>query len=111
MSVAQLVKKGRAYEKEFHKVGFRRDKFAIRRGGSPPVYVFSSKRYIHVTFEPIFKSIIWGGEKIAPFKGVKTSQKKLAKAGKYQVGVLESIVADGPTVGSDPPQLVERQVY
>ena len=61
------------------------------------------------TFEPIFKSIIWGGEKIAPFKGVKTSQKEIGESWEISgVEGSESIVADGPDKGLTLPQLVER---
>ena len=33
-------------------------------------------------FEPIFKTIVWGGEKIAPYKGVETEQEPPTRAWK-----------------------------
>ena len=30
-------------------------------------------------FEPIFKTIVWGGEKIAPYKGVETEQEHIGE--------------------------------
>ena len=31
-------------------------------------------------FESIFKTVVWGGEKIAPFKGVTTSQHNIGES-------------------------------
>ena len=31
-------------------------------------------------FENIFKSVVWGGEKIAPFKGVETEQHNIGES-------------------------------
>lgn len=36
------------------------------------------------TFNPILKSIIWGGEKIAPFKGIQTDLSTIGEPGRYQ---------------------------
>lgn len=41
-------------------------------------------------FTPILKSVVWGGEKIAPFKGIVTDQKTSAKAGRYQASEATS---------------------
>lgn len=61
------------------------------------------------TFNPIFKSIIWGGEKIAPYKQVKTDQKTIGES--WEISGVEgslSVVADGPDKGLTLPELVAR---
>lgn len=32
-------------------------------------------------FKPIFKSVIWGGDKIAPYKGIQTEQENIGEMG------------------------------
>lgn len=61
------------------------------------------------TFDPIFKSIIWGGEKIAPYKGIETEQEKIGESWEISgVPGSESVVADGPDKGLTLPQLLRR---
>lgn len=49
-----------------------------------------------LTFEPILKSVIWGGEKIAPFKGIVTDQKQIGESWEISgVPGHESVVAEG----------------
>lgn len=51
-------------------------------------------------FENIFKSVVWGGEKIAPFKGVKTEQHNIGESWELSgVKGNESVVANGPLAG------------
>lgn len=61
------------------------------------------------TFNPIFKTIIWGGEKIAPYKGVETDQRNIGESWEISgVEGSESVVADGPDAGLTLTQLLER---
>lgn len=51
-------------------------------------------------FEDIFKTVVWGGEKIAPFKGVKTHQHNIGESWELSgVKGNESVVANGPLAG------------
>ncbi len=61
------------------------------------------------TFNPIFKTTIWGGEKIAPFKGVTTDQHNIGESWELSgVAGSESIVASGPDAGLSLPQLISK---
>ena len=61
------------------------------------------------TFNPIFKTIIWGGEKIAPFKGIKTDQTSIGESWEISgVEGSESVVTDGPDAGLTLTQLLKR---
>ena len=60
-------------------------------------------------FEPIFKTIVWGGEKIAPYKGVKTEQKHIGESWELSgVKGNESIVSEGPLKGRSIASLVKE---
>lgn len=60
-------------------------------------------------FNPIFKSVIWGGERIAPFKSVVTDQKQIGESWEISgVPGSESIVASGPDKGLTLSQLLEK---
>lgn len=51
-------------------------------------------------FESIFKTVVWGGEKIAPFKGVTTSQHNIGESWELSgVKGNESVVANGELQG------------
>lgn len=51
-------------------------------------------------FEDIFKTVVWGGEKIAPFKGVQTEQHNIGESWELSgVKGNESVVANGPLKG------------
>ena len=51
-------------------------------------------------FEDIFKTVVWGGEKIAPFKGVQTEQHNIGESWELSgVKGNESVVANGPLAG------------
>ena len=51
-------------------------------------------------FEDIFKTVVWGGEKIAPFKGVQTEQHNIGASWELSgVKGNESVVANGPLAG------------
>ena len=51
-------------------------------------------------FRPILKSLIWGGEKIAPYKGIDTDMKAIGESWEISgVKENESIVAGGAADG------------
>jgi len=61
------------------------------------------------TFNPIFKTVIWGCEKIAPFKGVATDQKKIGESWEISgVAGSESVVADGKDKGLTLTALIDK---
>ena len=60
-------------------------------------------------FRPILKSMLWGGEKLIPFKGIASDMKQVGESWEISgVKDNESIVADGPDAGMTLPQLLER---
>ncbi len=60
-------------------------------------------------FEPILKTIVWGGEKIAPYKEIETEQKHIGESWELSgVAGNESVVADGPLKGKTIAQLVKE---
>jgi mannose-6-phosphate isomerase len=60
-------------------------------------------------FEPIFKTLVWGGEKIAPYKGVETEQKHIGESWELSgVAGNESVVAEGPLKGKTIAELVKE---
>lgn len=58
-------------------------------------------------FTPILKSVIWGGGKIAPYKGIATEQQQIGESWELS-GVRgdESVVAEGEYAGYTLPQLI-----
>lgn len=61
------------------------------------------------TFKPIFKTTIWGGERIAPFKGIETEQKNIGESWEISgVEGDESIVANGHDAGKTITQLIDK---
>ena len=60
-------------------------------------------------FEPIFKTLVWGGEKIAPYKGIETEQKHIGESWELSgVAGNESVVAEGPLKGKSIAELVKE---
>lgn len=60
-------------------------------------------------FKNIFKTVVWGGEKIAPFKGVETDQKNIGESWELSgVKGHESVVANGPLAGRTITSLTEE---
>ena len=60
-------------------------------------------------FNTIFKSVVWGGAKIAPFKGVNTQQKNIGESWELSgVKGNESVVAEGPLAGRTITSLAEE---
>ena len=60
-------------------------------------------------FRPILKSLIWGGEKIAPYKGIDTDMKAIGESWEISgVKENESVVAGGADDGMTIPELIAR---
>ena len=60
-------------------------------------------------FQPILKSLIWGGDKIAPYKQIETSQQQVGESWELSgVKGNESVVAGGPETGTPLPELIAR---
>ena len=71
-------------------------------------------------FSPILKTLIWGGDRIAAFKGLATDRQSIGESWELSgVEGDESVVAEGPYAGRTLPELigefreelVGRQVY
>ncbi len=59
-------------------------------------------------FENIFKTVVWGGEKIASYKGVETEQHNIGESWELSgVKGNESVVADGVLKGRSITELAE----
>lgn len=60
-------------------------------------------------FRPILKSAIWGGELIAPFKGIETDQTQIGESWEISgVPGNESIALNGPDAGASLPELIDK---
>lgn len=60
-------------------------------------------------FQTIFKTVVWGGEKIAPFKGVETEQHNIGESWELSgVKGNESVVAEGALAGRTITELAEE---
>lgn len=60
-------------------------------------------------FEPILKSLVWGGEKIAPFKNIETDQHNIGESWELSgVRGNESVVANGEYRGRTIADLVRE---
>ena len=60
-------------------------------------------------FEPILKSMLWGGEKLIPYKGIESTAHSVGESWEISgVKGNESIVAEGPDAGMSLPQLIAR---
>lgn len=60
-------------------------------------------------FTPILKSVIWGGEKIAPYKGIATEQHNIGESWELSgVAGDESVVAAGEYAGMRLSELIAR---
>jgi len=60
-------------------------------------------------FRPILKSLLWGGEKIAPYKGIATAQTGIGES--WELSGVEgsvSVVAEGPDAGKTLTELIAR---
>lgn len=60
-------------------------------------------------FTPQLKSLIWGGEKIAPYKGIRTEGRNIGESWELSgVKGNESVVAEGEYAGRTLPELIAR---
>lgn len=60
-------------------------------------------------FEPFLRPMIWGGEKIAAYKGVETSVRSIGESWELSgVAGNESVVAEGEYAGRTLPELIAR---
>ena len=60
-------------------------------------------------FEPILKTIVWGGEKIAPYKGIETEQNHIGESWELSgVAGNESVVSEGPLKGKTIAELTKE---
>ncbi len=62
------------------------------------------------TFKPLLKQTIWGGDAIAPFKGVETDLHKIGES--WEISAVKddlSVVADGKDEGKTIVQLIDEQ--
>lgn len=61
-------------------------------------------------FQPILKSILWGGEKIVPYKEIASGQQQVGESWELSgVEGNESVVANGPLAGTTLPELIARE--
>lgn len=60
-------------------------------------------------FKNIFKTVVWGGEKIAPYKGVRTDLNNIGESWELSgVKGNESVVAEGALAGKTITELAEQ---
>lgn len=60
-------------------------------------------------FNTILKTVVWGGEKIAPFKGIETQQHNIGESWELSgVKGNESVVAEGPLAGKTITELAQE---
>lgn len=58
-------------------------------------------------FKPILKTLVWGGEKIAPYKGIETEQHNIGESWELSgVKGNESVVANGELAGKTITELI-----
>lgn len=60
-------------------------------------------------FKPILKSMLWGGEKIIPYKGIESNKKAVGESWEISgIKGSESIVAEGCDAGMSLSELIKR---
>ncbi len=60
-------------------------------------------------FNNIFKTLVWGGDKIVPFKGIESEQRNIGESWELSgVKGSVSVVADGPLAGRALDELVNQ---
>ena len=60
-------------------------------------------------FKPILKSMLWGGDKIIPYKGIESNKSSVGESWEISgVKENESVVAEGPDAGMKLPELIAR---
>ncbi len=67
------------------------------------------KQLYPLKFRNILKTVVWGGEKIAPFKGIGTGERNVGESWELSgVKGNESVVAEGPLAGHSISELVRE---
>lgn len=62
-----------------------------------------------IKFRPILKSLVWGGEKIAPYKGIETAQDHIGESWELSgVKGNESVIANGEYAGLTISELIAK---
>ena len=82
-----------------------------RTGGSidPPGAKKIKQTMYPLKFRPILKTVVWGGEKIAPYKEVVTDQHNIGESWELSgVKGHESVIANGEFEGKTITELVEQ---
>ena len=60
-------------------------------------------------FVPYLKSVLWGGERIAPYKGIVTDKHQIGESWEVSgVEGHESVVAEGDDRGATLPELIRK---
>ena len=60
-------------------------------------------------FNPIFKSVLWGGTRIAEFKGLPSQGDNVGESWELSpMAGHESVVADGPYAGKTLPEMLRE---
>ena len=77
-------------------------------GSIDPAGANMNKTMYPLKFRPILKTVVWGGEKIAPYKEVVTNQHNIGESWELSgVKGNESVVANGEFEGKKISELVE----
>ncbi len=59
-------------------------------------------------FQPLLTPFVWGGQKIAPYKGIESKEKNIGESWELSgVEGLVSVVANGPLAGKTITELVK----
>ena len=60
-------------------------------------------------FQPLLKSVVWGGDKIVPYKGIESTAKNVGESWELSaVGGNESVVANGEFAGRNIVELIQE---
>ena len=60
-------------------------------------------------FEPLLKSVVWGGDKIVPYKGIESTAKNVGESWELSaVSGNESVVANGEFAGRNIVELIRE---
>ena len=60
-------------------------------------------------FEPLLKSVVWGGDKIVPYKGIESTAKNVGESWELSaVQGNESVVSNGDFAGRNIVELIKE---
>ena len=78
-------------------------------GNILPIHNNKKNMLYPIIFEPIFRQMVWGGEKIPAYKGVKADVDHIGESWEISAyGDKVSVVANGPLAGRDLNSLVKE---